>query len=174
MLKKKEVLDLARQTVKKYLEEGKLKKVPEHLGPEFDRQAGVFVSIKKNGELRGCIGTIRPTQKNLAQEIISNAISAANHDPRFAALKKEELPQVKFTVDVLGESEKIDSKEELDPNNYGVIVEGEGHRRGVLLPNLEGIDSPEKQLQIACKKAGISLDENYTIYRFPVERYEEE
>lgn len=133
---------------------------------------GVFVSIKKDGDLRGCIGTISPTRKCIAEEIVINAISAATDDPRFDPMDREELLDCTISVDVLGKPEKA-TKEELDPINYGVIVT-KGRKRGLLLPNLEGVDTVDYQLQIALQKANISPRDNYEIERFKVERYEEE
>src|SRR5690606_36304199 len=131
---------------------------------------GVFVSIKKNGNLRGCIGTIRPVTKNIAQEIIRNAVEAGVYDPRFSPVEEDELPELEFSVDVLTEPVKA-NKEELDPKKYGVIVRS-GHKTGVLLPNLEGVDTVEEQLRIALQKAGISPDEDYDIEKFEVIRHE--
>ncbi len=165
-----QIVKMARETVEEYILHGKRKEEPEQLTPEMKKKRGVFVSIKKNGKLRGCIGTTRPTQSNIAQEIISNAISAANHDPRFSAVRSEELEQLEFSVDILGEKEPVDSLEELDPVKYGVIVEKD-HRSGLLLPDLEGIDTAAKQVEIAKKKAGISPGENVDLYRFEVKRY---
>ena len=135
-------------------------------------KAGTFVSIKKNGELRGCIGTIMPTKANIALEIISNAISSGTRDPRFNAVKMDELDSLSYSVDVLLEPEPIDSIKDLDVKKYGVIVRS-GFRSGLLLPNLEGVDTPEEQVSIALQKAGISFREDFTMERFEVLRYEE-
>lgn len=147
--------------------------VDESIPEELKKKAGAFVSIKKKGELRGCIGTIQASRTNLAEEIISNAISAASRDPRFPPIEKEELADLEISVDVLEEPELVNNIEELDPNKYGVIVE-KGYQRGLLLPDLEGIDTVEEQLEIAIKKAGLSpyteLGE-LNIYRFRVHRY---
>ena len=139
--------------------------------PLFDEHAGAFVSIKKRGALRGCIGTIAPVRENLAEEIIDNAISACSRDPRFDPVAREELGDLTVSVDVLFEAEPIDSLKELDVKRYGVIV-SKGYRRGLLLPNLEGVDSVEEQLQIALSKAGIRPSERYDIERFEVVRHE--
>jgi len=139
----------------------------------WDKRRGCFVSIKKlDGALRGCIGTIRPARENLASEIIHNALAAAFEDPRFMPLRQEELAAVKFSVDVLSDLEPVTSIDELDPKVYGVVVE-KGLRKGVLLPDLEGVDTVEYQLDIAAQKAGISTLNGAKIYRFTVERYEE-
>jgi AmmeMemoRadiSam system protein A len=167
---------LARRTVERYLAgEG----VPES-GLEVDSGAGLwgfrracFVSIKTlAGELRGCIGTILPVQASLDLEIIENAISSSTRDPRFPAVKSPELSGVVFSVDVLGEPERIGDKSLLDAKRWGVIV-SKGMRRGVLLPDLEGVDTVEYQLEIACRKAGIYDMDGISIERFSVERYPE-
>jgi AmmeMemoRadiSam system protein A len=133
-------------------------------------KAGVFVSLKIGGTLRGCIGTISSNEDCIAEEIIQNAISASSCDPRFSPVKKHELAHLQYSVDVLGDAEQIDSWNKLDVKNYGVIVQ-KGNRRGLLLPNLEGIDTVEKQIDIARQKAGISEDEEYNLLRFKVVRH---
>jgi len=146
-------------------------KKPDNLSPDLiNKRAGVFVSLKLDGSLRGCIGTISPTTPSLADEIIRNAISAGTEDPRFPPVTEEELSRIEYSVDVLGKAEKIDSHDELDPVRYGVIVT-KGHRRGLLLPNLEGIDTVEEQVSIALRKAGISPHEDYRLERFEVVRH---
>ena len=135
---------------------------------------GCFVSIKnKDGSLRGCIGTFMPTQQNLGAEITANAVSAAVRDPRFPPTRPEELDNVRISVDVLSEPELVRPGMELDVKIYGVIVV-KGGRRGLLLPDLEGVDSVEKQLVIAAQKAGIKSLDGAEIYRFTVSRYKEE
>lgn len=133
------------------------------------QRAAAFVSIKKGGSLRGCIGTILPAYKDLAEEISHNALAAGLRDPRFSPVTAAELPDLEYSVDVLGEPESC-GREDLDPRRYGVIVSHKG-RRGLLLPDLEGVDTVEEQLRIACQKAGISLHEPYTIERFEVTRH---
>jgi AmmeMemoRadiSam system protein A len=133
-------------------------------------RAGAFVSLKKDGRLRGCIGTFQPTRANLAEEIISNAISAACRDPRFQPVEPEELEQLDISVDVLSDPEPVSEPSMLDPNRYGVIVR-KGDRVGLLLPDLEGVDTVEEQLNIARRKAGISPDEQVQLYRFTVTRH---
>ena len=133
--------------------------------------AGVFVSIKKSGALRGCIGTIAPTKSSLAEEIVDNAISACSRDPRFMPITADELGELTVSVDVLSEATPVESPRELDVKRYGVIV-SKGYRRGLLLPNLEGVDSIEEQIHIALSKAGIRPSERYDIERFEVVRYE--
>ena len=132
--------------------------------------AGVFVCLKKQGRLRGCIGTLGPTRESLAEEIRENAVSAGLRDPRFSPVRPEELPELTYTVDVLGSPESVEEPGDLDPGLYGVIVSS-GGRRGVLLPDLEGVDTPEMQIRIALEKAGISPDEPYRLERFQVIRH---
>ncbi len=162
---------LARQSLETYIHTGRPLKQPEGL-PEgmTDLRAGVFVSLKKQGRLRGCIGTISATEPSIAVEIIRNAVSAGTGDPRFDPVTASELSELVYSVDVLGEAEPISSMDELDPSRYGVIV-SRGQRRGLLLPMLEGIDTPQQQVSIALQKAGISRDEKYGLERFKVVRH---
>lgn len=132
--------------------------------------AGVFVSLKKHGQLRGCIGTILPTQPDAASEIIRNAVSAATSDPRFSPVQPQELAELEVSVDILTPPQPIQSLAELDPRRYGVIVRC-GGRSGLLLPDLEGVDSVAEQVDIACRKAGIQAGEPIELYRFEVVRY---
>jgi AmmeMemoRadiSam system protein A len=162
---------LARMTLETYVREGRVIDIPKDLPEEMlTKRAGVFVSIKKHGELRGCIGTFLPTKKNIAEEIRRNAISAGCEDPRFYPVRPEELPELTYSVDVLTKPEPVDSPDQLDPGKYGVIVK-KGFRSGLLLPALEGVDTVEEQLNIALRKAGISPHEDYKIERFEVERH---
>jgi len=162
---------LARMAIEAFVLRGKRISVPDGLPEEMlTRRAGAFVSIHKFGDLRGCIGTTGPTESCLAEEIISNAISASARDPRFPAIKPEELKWLEISVDVLGEPEKISSKEELDVKKYGVIVES-GMKRGLLLPDLDGVDTADQQVDIAMRKGGISRFDNYTLKRFEVVRH---
>ncbi|MCL2198436.1 MAG: AmmeMemoRadiSam system protein A [Defluviitaleaceae bacterium] len=135
------------------------------------KKAGVFVSLHKDGELRGCIGTISPTKESISEEIIQNAVSAGIYDHRFPPVNVAELPYLTYKVDILDEPEDITDADQLDVKNYGVIVES-GFKRGLLLPNLEGVDTVEYQLDIACQKAGIAKNEPYKMKRFKVTRYE--
>ena len=160
---------LAKETVETYVKEGKIPRLKE-LTPEMRGRAGVFVSIHKLGELRGCIGTFEPVEKNVAEETIANAISSATRDPRFPPVAPNELKDLTYNVDVLTKPEPIDSKDQLDPKKYGVIVEC-GWRRGLLLPDLEGVDSVDEQIDICRQKAGIAPDEPVKLYRFQVKRY---
>jgi len=160
---------VARETVEEKLNArppSKDRFVPE----EFRKKAGVFVSIKKHGNLRGCIGTIVPTRDNIVEEVVSNAVSAAFYDPRFEPVRREELEDLEFSVDVLQPPEPVSSLNELDPKRYGVIVRS-GSRSGLLLPDLEGIDSAREQVEIARRKAGIGPEEPVVLERFEVVRY---
>jgi AmmeMemoRadiSam system protein A len=162
---------LAQETLEAYVREGEKIKIPGWVPEELlTKRAGVFVSLKKNGRLRGCIGTIAPAKSSIAEEIAENAISAGTMDPRFDPVAPGELSRLIYSVDVLGEPEKIESMDELDVKNYGVIVTS-GFKRGLLLPDLEGVDTPEQQVEIALQKAGIRAYEEYSMERFRVERY---
>ncbi|MCD6321191.1 AmmeMemoRadiSam system protein A [Candidatus Bipolaricaulota bacterium] len=166
------LVELARRAIEAYVREGRVIEPPQDLPRELrERRAGAFVSLKKDGELRGCIGTYLPTQPDLALEIVHNAIKAATEDPRFPPVRPEELPRIRISVDVLSPPEPC-TEADLDPKKYGVIVE-KGYRVGLLLPDLEGVDTVEEQLRIAKLKAGIPPDEPCKIYRFTVERHEE-
>ena len=163
---------LARDTINNYIRNNALIDIPDYVSLDMvNNKAGVFVSIHKEGKLRGCIGTISSTQDNIASEIIHNAISAATRDYRFLPIVEEELDELDINVDVLSESEPITSKEELDVKRYGVIVYTE-NKRGLLLPNLDGVDTIDEQIQIALNKAGISKDEEFKMKRFEVVRHE--
>ncbi|HIW83646.1 MAG TPA: AmmeMemoRadiSam system protein A [Candidatus Dorea gallistercoris] len=163
---------LARAAVESYVGTGKKAEIPLDLPREmYGTRAGVFVSLKEGGKLRGCIGTIAPTQNNVAEEIIANAVSAAARDPRFDPVEPEELDRLVYSVDVLGEAEEIDSQEELDVKRYGVIVT-RGHKRGLLLPDLEGIETVEEQVAVAKRKAGIPEGaKDIRLERFEVVRH---
>lgn len=162
---------LARSTIEEYVHTGKTSVVPEGFPQEYaNRKAGAFVSLHKDGELRGCIGTIHPCQDSIAGEVIANAISAATSDPRFPAVSPDELDYLEYSVDVLGAPERVDSPDELDPKRYGVIVSRDW-RHGLLLPDLEGIDTVSDQIAIAKRKAGIDPHEDIDIERFKVMRH---
>ena len=162
---------LARASVESYVLRRQVIDIPEGLPEELTRQrAGAFVSIHKQGRLRGCIGTIAPVQGCAAEEIIHNAVSAAVSDPRFDPIRPEELKWLEISVDVLGEPEDIRSEEELDVKRYGVIV-SRGSRRGLLLPDLDGVDTVQQQVSIARKKAGIGPEEEVSLQRFRVVRH---
>lgn len=166
-----EYVRLARLSVETYIKTGRRADLPEWLTEEMkSRRAGTFVSLKKHGQLRGCIGTISPVTGSVAEEIMQNAVSSAVCDPRFEPVSEHELPELSYSVDVLGDTELISSPEQLDVKRYGVIVES-GRKRGLLLPNLEGVDTVEEQISIAKKKAGISPDEKVFLRRFEVVRH---
>ena len=162
---------LARMSLESYIKQRKKIRVPDDLPEEMTRtRAGAFVSIHEHGKLRGCIGTILPVTGSVAQEIIDNAISASTRDPRFEEIREDELPWLEINVDVLGKPERIDSPEQLDVKRYGVIVSC-GGRRGLLLPDLDGVDTVEQQISIAMQKGGIRKGEPYTLERFEVIRH---
>ena len=165
-------VQLARTTIESYIGNGKKIATPKNVPPEMlTQRAGTFVSLKVHGQLRGCIGTIGPVRENIAAEIIGNAISASTQDPRFSAVRPDELPDLVYSVDVLGPIEDIDSPDQLDVKRYGVIVT-KGGRRGLLLPNLEGVDTITEQISIACQKAGLAANEkDIKLQRFEVVRH---
>ena len=165
---------LARQTIESFTRTGQLpifKTVPSFME---NKQAGVFVSIHKHNQLRGCIGTFLPTQENVAQEVIRNAVSASTQDPRFYPIEAKELKDLEISVDVLSQPEHVEDISELDVKKYGVIVFDSYGRRGLLLPNLEGVDTVNQQIEIAASKAGILDIEDIQIEKFTVERHGEE
>ena len=162
---------LARESAEYFVKNGCEMELPDWVPSELrDVRAGAFVSIHKFGGLRGCIGTIASTKENLAQEIIHNAVSAVSEDPRFHPVKEDELKYLDINVDVLGEAEKIKSPAELDVKKYGVIVQS-GYKRGLLLPDLDGVDTVEQQIAIARRKGGISAGEDVELFRFEVVRH---
>jgi len=165
------LVKLAKDTIELYIREGKILPVrDEDLTPDMKGQAGVFVSLKVRGILRGCIGTFQPTERDVAHEVVRNAISAATCDPRFPAVSKGELDTLEYSVDVLTPPEKIQDTRELNPRRFGVIVQS-GGRRGLLLPDLEGVDTVEYQISIAMQKAGIQPGAPVELSRFEVKRY---
>ena len=166
-----EYVNLARASAEYFVTNGKVMPVPDWVSRELlNKTAGAFVSVHKFGALRGCIGTIASTQKNLALEIIENAVSAVSKDPRFSPVTQNELKYLDINVDVLGEAEKIKSPSELDVKKYGVIVQS-GYKRGLLLPDLEGVDTVEQQIDIARRKGGIAPGEKIDLFRFEVVRH---
>lgn len=165
------IVALARASVESIVARGAVFPLPADAPEELTgRRAGAFVSLHEHGQLRGCIGTIAPVRKSLAEEVIRNGVAAATEDPRFAPVRPEELPHLEYSVDVLGEPETVDNLEQLDPERYGVIVT-RGHRRGLLLPDLEGVDTVFDQIAIAKQKAGIRPDEQVHLERFEVVRH---
>ncbi len=163
---------LATAAIQDYIRHGRVMSVPDDTPEDLKSTcAGAFVCLKMDGDLRGCIGTIEPAQRSLAEEIIENAISAATRDPRFLPVEVDELDALRISVDVLFPPEPIEDVASLDPKRYGVIVES-GSRRGLLLPDLEGVDTAEQQIDIAKHKAFIGRAEEARLYRFEVKRYE--
>lgn len=160
------------EVIEKYITKGEVIDIPEYIPHQLLKmQAGTFVSLHLvDGTLRGCIGTFAPTKENLALEIRENAIAAATRDPRFNAVLPEELDDIVVSVDVLTIPVKCENLDELNPKIYGVIVES-GYKRGLLLPDLEGVDTVKKQLDIAKRKASISTHEQVSVYKFEVNRY---
>ncbi len=183
------LVNLAKLTIETYIKEGKIIEPSADLPNEFlNKKAGVFVTIEKSGaarkgraspdevgrELRACIGTYLPTRMNIAEEIIHNAVAAATEDYRFGSVQKEELPYLSYTVYILGGPETVNSVEELNPKKYGIIVKtfSPAYKSGLLLPDLEGIDTTEQQISIACQKGGIDQEkEEIIIYKFTAEKY---
>lgn len=165
------LVKLAKNAISEYVKNKKVILPPEDMAAEMKGRAGVFVSLKKSGQLRGCIGTFSPVRENVAIEIIRNAVSAATEDPRFSPVRTDELEDITYSVDVLTSPEKVNDVSELNPKKYGVIV-AHGNRRGLLLPDLEGVDTVEEQLRITKMKAGINpMETNLEIFRFEVRRY---
>lgn len=161
---------LARQQVESHCRKTPAPPETGDVPPEFQRSGGVFVSIKKHGQLRGCIGTILPTRDTIVEEVLQNALAAANRDPRFFPVRAAELEDLQYSVDVLSPLEPVEDLSTLDPKEYGVVV-SHGRRLGVLLPDLEGIDTVEEQLSIVREKAGIAPDAPLKVERFTVTRY---
>ncbi|MDO8743270.1 MAG: AmmeMemoRadiSam system protein A [Candidatus Azambacteria bacterium] len=186
------LVELAKKTIETYIRDGKIIEPPKDFPKEFlARKAGVFVTITtnyklptKNYTLRGCIGTYLPTRENVAEEIIYNAVAAATEDYRFGPIQKEELPYLSYTVYILSEPELVKNIEDptkssekefrragLDPKKYGIIVRA-GAKSGLLLPDLEDVDTVEQQIAICCQKGGINASrERILIYRFSVEKF---
>ena len=196
---------LAKEAVENYIREGRIISVPDNLSEEFHKKrSGTFVTIEKNGNLRGCIGTYLPTRVNIAEEIIRNAIAAASEDYRFGPIKKEELPHLFYTVYILSYPEPVKDTKDLDPKKFGIIVKTGPftfpnevaelrsspalhsarakevvfngvvpYKTGLLLPDLEGVDTVEQQISTACQKGGIDpTQEKILIYKFKVDKYE--
>jgi uncharacterized protein len=163
-------VEIAKKAVEEYIRNSRIPDTPAEVSLDMQRRAGVFVCLKIDGQLRGCIGTFQPCRNNLYEEITHNAIAAATEDPRFTPVAPYELDAIAYTVDILSEPEKIKGLSELNPKKYGIIV-SKGARRGLLLPDLEGVDTVERQLEITKMKAGINpRDTDVEIYRFFVER----
>ena len=164
------LIRLAIQAVEHFIETGKSLPCPDPLPDNLKQNAGTFVTIKKQDSLRGCIGTLAPKYKNLAEEIIRNAARSASEDPRFDPVEKIELPSLTFSVDVLTPPEKIDNLKDHDIKQFGLIVRGEG-KKGVLLPDLDNIKSANQQLKVCLKKGGFKDSDTYELFRFEVKRF---
>ena len=166
---------LARKSIESYVTSDRMLGPPADLPEEMKRRAGAFVTIRRHGELRGCMDTIEPSFSSVAEEVIQNAISAATRDPRFAPVSVDELNELEVKVDVMGEPELVSSLDDLDPKRYGLIVQSvaEPRQRGLLLPDLDRIDTVEKQVHwTRHHKAGITDPaEEVKMFRFEVVRY---
>jgi AmmeMemoRadiSam system protein A len=168
------LVGLAREAIEAYVRDHSVLD-PSRLPGLVPERAGVFVSLHRgDGSLRGCIGTIHPTRESIEEEIVGNAISAATRDPRFDPLTPEELEDLDISVDVLGPPETVGGLEDLDPKEYGIIVQCADGRQALLLPDLEGVDTPEQQFAITCRKGGIDPNrDQYRLSRFRVERHQQ-
>lgn len=164
------LVELAKKSIEAYIRKGEIIEPPETLSPAMNEKAGVFVCIKKDNQLRGCIGTFSPSHACVAIEIIKNAISAATRDPRFHPVREDELEGLEYCVDVLAPPEKVTDLKELNPKKYGIILVC-GDRRGLLLPDIEGVDTVDEQIRITRLKACILPEEEPEMYRFEVKRY---
>jgi AmmeMemoRadiSam system protein A len=165
------LVNIAKDAIELYVREGKMLSVnDEQLSPDLRERAGVFVCLKTNGNLRGCIGTFQPTEPTIAHETVRNAISAATCDPRFPIVRPEDLDRIEYTVDVLTAPEPVADMSALDVKRYGVIVQA-GGKRGLLLPDLEGVNTVKEQIAIAMQKAGIPQGTPVNLFRFEVKRY---
>ncbi len=161
---------LAVDSVRFYLNHQQVLPCPDNLNGTLNRRAGAFVSIKKQKQLRGCIGTLEPKEENLAKEIIENAVKAACRDPRFDPVSPDELKDLTFSVDVLSPLEKVEDLSKLDPKQYGLIVKSNS-RQGVLLPDLDGVQTVEDQIRICRAKGRIRDEDPQEYYRFQVHRF---
>lgn len=167
---------LASLAVETFIKTGRIISPPKDCPPSLlSLRAGAFVTLTKNGQLRGCIGTYLPTQKNIAEEIIHSAVAAASQDPRFSPVQIEELPKLKYEVSILSPPEEVKSLKDLDPKRYGIIVKDEIGKTGLLLPNLPGVETVGQQIAIASQKAGINLQaEKITLYKFKTKQYSDD
>jgi len=165
---------LAKDTVEAYVKTGKIPPLPKNISKKFlTEKAGVFVSIYNGEDLRGCIGTYLPTEPNVAEEIIGNAVAAATSDYRFSPITQKELPKLSYSVYILEKPHEIKSLDELDPKKYGILIKSETGKSGLLLPDLPGIKTVEEQLAAVCQKCGVRLgSEKIIISRFKAKKYE--
>jgi len=166
-------VELARQAVEEYVKNRKIIRVPGNLPEDFfSRPAGVFVTIHKGKELRGCVGTYLPVKKNIAEEIISNAITACTRDIRFYPVTEEELRDLSYEVSILSEPKTIKDFQKHDPKEHGLVVRSADGRCGLLLPGLDGVDSAREQISIACQKGGIDpTTDAMELYFFTIEKH---
>ncbi len=164
------IVKLAKEAVETFVRDGNIIPPPAKLTAEMRKQAGVFVSLHKFGQLRGCVGTFEAAQENVAREITTNAVSSATRDPRFPPVAASELKDLEYSVDVLTKPRPVKDKNRLSPKKHGVIVECD-FRRGLLLPDLEGVDTVDRQIDICRQKAGIMPGETIKLYCFRVKRY---
>ncbi|MDE3076342.1 MAG: AmmeMemoRadiSam system protein A [Chloroflexota bacterium] len=167
-----QIVALARASFQAYARSSRRLLLPLDLPPAFQQQRACFVTLRLDGKLRGCVGTIVPTRQTLAHEIVENAIGAASRDYRFTPVTVADLPGIVCSVDVLSAPEPVTSRDMLDPASYGMVVI-QGQRVGVLLPALPEVTTPEQQYEICLQKAGISTQTDIGIYRFEVVRYAE-
>ncbi len=169
-------LFLARLAVETFVKTGEVIDSPADCPPALlSKKSGVFVTLKKNNRLRGCIGTYLPTMNNLAKEIIRSAVRAATADPRFPRLQTRELPSLHYTVSLLSSPQPVKTLEELNPKEYGIIVQDSSGKTGLLLPNVEEVETVLQQIAIACQKAGINPSaENISLWKFKTQQYSEE
>ena len=163
-------ISLAQESVHHFLSHHEKLSCPDPLSVDLQTRSGVFVSIKKFKQLRGCIGTLEPCEPNLGMEIIENSLKAALHDPRFSPITADELNDLSFSIDVIRPLEKVSSVEALNPSIYGLVVRSNG-KQGVLLPDLEGVGSTEEQIQICRTKGKIPEQTPVEMYRFQVDRF---
>lgn len=169
-------VQLAKLAIKEFVETKKIISVPKNLPKElYEKKCGVFVSIHLDRDLRGCIGTYLPVHENLAEEIILNAVAACSRDSRFPPIRPDELEDLSIEVSLLHGPKKVSNPDELDPKKYGVIAKCQDGRCGLLLPDLDGIDSASHQISIACQKGGIdpAVDEKIELFKFEVDKYSE-
>jgi len=168
------LVSLAKKAVEAYIKTGEVIET-KNIKEFSDKKAGVFITIEKNNNLRGCIGTYLPTRDNVVEEVIQNAISAAVEDYRFGPIQEEELSSLSYTVSILEKPELIKNKKELNPKEYGIIIKTLNYppKSALLLPDLEGIDTIEKQISLTCQKGNIDPQkEEIIIYKFRVKKYE--
>jgi AmmeMemoRadiSam system protein A len=173
-LQKKALVDLARRSVVATVAGA----ASPTLSVAVPDASGVFVTIKRRGELRGCIGTLQ-CQHGLVAEIVRCAADAATEDPRFPPVAVDELPEVDVEVSVLGPLEPVDPRaaDAIVIGRHGLVAE-RGFRRGLLLPQVatEWGWTVEQFLRQTCLKAGLEQDawqRDARILRFEAEVFGE-